>query len=399
MSKKEIRNIPELRFPEFEKEDEWNEETLIGISDFINEKTSLDKLSLSNYISTENLLADFAGVKISSKLPDTKTVTAFKENDILISNIRPYLNKIWSATFEGGASNDVLVIRAKEQINNKYLASLLMNEKFINYVMKGAKGVKMPRGDISLIKKYPLSVPVSDTEQKKIADCLSSIDNLISSQTKKVEVLKEHKKGLMQNLFPTDGENVPKFRFPEFENEPMWDRKTFNKISDNLDNLRIPLTANMRIKGSIPYYGASGIIDYVKDFIFNEDLLCISEDGANLVVRTYPIAFSISGKTWVNNHAHVLKFKNKYTQIIVENYLNFIKIDDYLTGMAQPKLNKAMLNKIPIPLPEKKEQEKIAKCLSSIDNNIESTTKKVEELKAHKKGLTQQLFPNSEVNQ
>ncbi len=188
--------------------------------------------------------------------------------------------------------------------------------------------------------------------------------------------------------------NIPKLRFPQFVNSGEWGKKTLKELAENLDNKRVPITSNVRSKGDIPYYGASGIVDYVNDYIFDEELLCISEDGANLVARTYPIAFSISGKTWVNNHAHVLKFQNKYTQVIVENYLNSIKLDDFLTGMAQPKLNKAMLDIIPIPIsPKPKEQEKIADCLSSIDSLITVQSQKIELLKEHKNGLLQNLFP------
>ena len=106
-----------------------------------------------------------------------------------------------------------------------------------------------------------------------------------------------------------------------------WEMKRLNDVSENLDNRRVPITKNVRNEGSIPYYGASGIVDYVADYLFNEDLLCVSEDGANLLARTYPIAFSISGKTWVNNHAHVLKFKNSTTQKFVEIYLNSMDRD------------------------------------------------------------------------
>ena len=186
---------------------------------------------------------------------------------------------------------------------------------------------------------------------------------------------------------------VPTLRFPEFQNEPGWQEKKLGKAAENLDFKRIPITEADRVKGTVPYYGASGIIDYVKDYIFNEDLLCISEDGANLVARTYPIAFPISGKTWVNNHAHVLKFKHRFTQVIVENYLNAKNLEDFLTGMAQPKLNRAKLDIIPIPLPGEEEQQKIADCLSSIDDLITAQTQKLAALKAHKKGLMQQLFP------
>ena len=142
-----------------------------------------------------------------------------------------------------------------------------------------------------------------------------------------------------------------------------WERKTLNQISENLDSRRIPITKNIRSNGSIPYYGASGIVDYVEDYIFDENLLLVSEDGANLLARTYPIAFSISGKTWVNNHAHVLKFGNSFTQKFVEIYLNSIRLDDYVSGMAQPKLNQAMLNRIQIPLPPLPEQQRIVSIL------------------------------------
>ena len=186
---------------------------------------------------------------------------------------------------------------------------------------------------------------------------------------------------------------VPELRFPEFQKLEEWKIKKLGRIAKNLDSKRIPITSTERVKGNIPYYGATGIIDYVQDFIFDEKLLCVSEDGANLVARNYPIAFSISGKTWVNNHAHVLKFDKEFTQIIVENYFNEINLEDFLTGMAQPKLNRAKLDIIPIPLPESKEQQKIAECLSSIDELITAQTQKLEALQAHKKGLLQNLFP------
>ncbi|TYZ06121.1 hypothetical protein FY528_19345 [Hymenobacter lutimineralis] len=182
-------------------------------------------------------------------------------------------------------------------------------------------------------------------------------------------------------------------RFPEFLDADEWDIKPLGEVAKNLDNRRVPITGSVRVRGNVPYYGASGIIDYVQDFIFDEELLCISEDGANLVARTYPIAFSITGKTWVNNHAHVIRFEKRFTQVMVENYLNAISLEDFLTGMAQPKLNRAKLDIIPIPLPKPDEQQKIADILSAIDDRINAQGQKIEALKLHKKGLMQGLFP------
>ena len=175
-----------------------------------------------------------------------------------------------------------------------------------------------------------------------------------------------------------------------------WETKTLNEISENLDSKRVPITKNVRNEGSIPYYGASGIVDYVAEYLFDEDLLCVSEDGANLLARTYPIAFSITGKTWVNNHAHVLRFKNMASQKFVELYLNSIKLDDFVSGMAQPKLNQTMLNKIPIPFPSIKEQENIVNKLNGLNNKTKKLEaiyqKKINDLEELKKSVLQKAF-------
>lgn len=139
------------------------------------------------------------------------------------------------------------------------------------------------------------------------------------------------------------------------------------EISENCDNQRKPVTSGDREKGEYPYYGASGIVDYVNDYIFDGEYLLISEDGANLIARNTPIAFSISGKNWVNNHAHVLRFKTYATRKYVEYYLNSIDLSQYITGGAQPKLNQKNLNRIEIPLPPMGEQERIVSILDRFD--------------------------------
>jgi type I restriction enzyme S subunit len=143
----------------------------------------------------------------------------------------------------------------------------------------------------------------------------------------------------------------------------MWQFKTLNQISTNLDSRRVPITKGVRVGGEYPYFGASGIVDYVADYIFDEDTLLISEDGANLLARSTPIAFPASGKYWVNNHAHILKFESQTTQRFVELYLESIPLDEYITGAAQPKLNQKALNSIPIPFPPQSEQRRIVGIL------------------------------------
>ena len=193
---------PKFRFPQFKDCKGWEVVELMSIGYFVKEKIEVLNLNPEDYISTENLLSEYGGVTISNKLPTTEKVTAFQKNDILISNIRPYLKKVWVADKDGGASNDIIVIRAKSNINTSFLSSVIKNDDFINYMMKGAKGLKMPRGDLELISIFPVAVPSDPKEQQAIADCLSSLDKLIREENKQIGRLKDHKKGLMQQLFP-----------------------------------------------------------------------------------------------------------------------------------------------------------------------------------------------------
>lgn len=143
--------------------------------------------------------------------------------------------------------------------------------------------------------------------------------------------------------------------------------KPLGELAKNLDSKRKPITSGLREAGEIPYYGASGIVDYVKDYIFDGDFLLVSEDGANLLARSTPIAFSISGKSWVNNHAHILEFETYAERRYVEYYLNSIDLTPYISGAAQPKLNKKNLNSIIIPNPLPEEQARIVSILDKFD--------------------------------
>ena len=151
--------------------------------------------------------------------------------------------------------------------------------------------------------------------------------------------------------------------------------KTLGELAENLDCMRKPVTSGLRESGSFPYYGASGIVDYVKDFIFDGDFLLVSEDGANLLARRTPIAFSISGKNWVNNHAHVLRFATYAERRFIEYYLNAIDLMPYISGAAQPKLNQANLNSIKIPNPSLEEKAHIVAILDKFDTLTHSISK------------------------
>ena len=185
----------------------------------------------------------------------------------------------------------------------------------------------------------------------------------------------------------------PKLRFPEFGFDVEWEIKPLGEICDILNNKRQPISGGARKSGAYPYYGASGIVDYVENYIFDERLLLVGEDGAKWG-PSEKTAFIADGKYWVNNHAHVLKAKG-IIDTILESYLVMIDLSPFVTGAAPPKLTLGKLKGIPIPVSNsKKEQQKIADCLSSLDELIEAEDQKLEALQRHKKGLMQELFPS-----
>jgi len=186
--------------------------------------------------------------------------------------------------------------------------------------------------------------------------------------------------------------NVPKLRFKEFSGE--WEEKKLGNIATFYNSKRIPLTDTDRVKGIYPYYGASGIIDYVHEYIFEGEYILLGEDGANIVMRNSRLVFLAKGKFWVNNHAHVFQ-ANESNSFLCEA-LERINYTKYNTGTAQPKLNAEVVKKIKLNLPQKQEQEKIASFLISVDTKIEQLTKKESLLKEYKKGVMQKIF-NQEI--
>ena len=159
-----------------------------------------------------------------------------------------------------------------------------------------------------------------------------------------------------------------------------------------LDGRRIPIKENERVHGEYPYYGASGIIDYVNDYIFDGEYILLGEDGANIIERSSPLAFRVSGKCWINNHAHVLEPKKNQDINFLTYYLENLKYDKLNSGTAQPKLNQETCRKIKIICPSKMEQQKLASILSTQDKIIDLKERLLEEKKQQKKYLMQQLL-------
>ena len=196
-----------------------------------------DKVNKENYISTENMLSNRGGVENATTVASAKSFPAYKKGDILLSNIRPYFKKIWYATQEGGCSNDVLVVKAGKTVDSKFLYYVLSDNNFFNYSTVTAKGTKMPRGSQNAIMKY--WVPNLDLPtQKKIADILSSYDELIKANNERIELLEQTVQELYKEWFV-------RFRFPGYENAKFeegipegWSYVRFGKAIDIIDGDR-----------------------------------------------------------------------------------------------------------------------------------------------------------------
>jgi len=205
---KKVLNVPNLRFPEFQGE--WQETRLKEISKFSKERLNSIELSCSNYVTTENMLQDYKGIVSATNLPTNTNVVKFSKGDVLLSNIRPYLKKVWYADRNGGCSADVFVFKALPICNSNFLHHVIANDRFIKFVMGGAKGVKMPRGDKEQMITYKVGLPCIE-EQKKIANLLSLLDERISTQNKIINKLQSLIKGIMIEL-QKQGQNKGNWR-------------------------------------------------------------------------------------------------------------------------------------------------------------------------------------------
>lgn len=307
------------------------------------------------YIDISSVENGTGKVDFSNKIKGTdapsRAKRAVKKGDILFSTVRPNLKAYGYVEREDCdccvASTGFAVISAKSMVLSKYV-----------YYMLYSKPVQTQLSSMMGKGAYP-SVNQKDVSQIQIPLPSLSIQEDFVAELDSYQKIIDGARQVVENYKPS----IPI--------SSSWEVIPLRNLCENLDSKRIPITSSDRETGDVPYYGASGIVDYVKDYIFDEPLLLISEDGANLLARSTPIAFSVSGKTWVNNHAHVLKFNNIYTQRFVEFYINQVDISQYITGAAQPKLSQANLNKICIPCPNIEVQEKIVREIESVIHIVE----------------------------
>ena len=284
-----------------------------------------------------------------------------------------------------GATIGACSILNFEAATNQACAALLPTVKcepiYLYYYLKSIKselirkgvGGAQPNISAGIIKDTKIPLPPLAT-QKKIAAILDVAD----AYRQKTKALIKKYDELSQSLF------LDMFGDPVV-NSMSWEKKKLGDLVENKDSKRVPVKMSDRdnMDGEYPYYGASGIIDYVDDYTHEDNNLLIGEDGANLVARSTPIAFIATGKYWVNNHAHVLGFNGKTNLVFLKFFINLIDLKPFVSGSAQPKLNRKNMDKIKVYNPPIKLQNQFAERIQKIEAQkaqAQESLEKAEEL-------------------
>ncbi|WP_185902468.1 restriction endonuclease subunit S [Bacillus cereus] len=315
---------------------------------------------------------------------DEPLILVGEDGENLRSRVLPMAFKIQGKAW---VNNHAHVLRPYKNVDIDYLTYYLDSISYEDYITGSAQ----PKLNQKQLRKVKVLLPHL-REQQKVASILSSVDEAIEKTTAIIEQTEEVKKGLMQQLL-TKGIGHTKFKKTEIGEIPQsWILVKVEEVCDILNGLRKPIKKADRVLGDIPYYGATGVIDWVNDYIFNEPLVLVGEDGENIRSRVLPMAFKIEGKSWVNNHAHVLRPKASIDIDYLELYLEFIDYEKYITGSAQPKINQQVLRKIKVALPQMEEQKVLSRSINAIASKLQKEREKLLQLQDIKKGLMQSLL-------
>jgi len=339
---KKVLNVPALRFPEFSGE--WKHVHLKEIAEFQKQRISTALLNNNNYISTENILQDFEGIQCSSSMPANVNVIKYQNEDILLSNIRPYLKKVWFADRKGGCSADVLVLRGNK-CDKYFLYYVIASDRFINYVMSGIKGVKMPRGDKNQMEEYAFSIP-TNMEQKRIAKFISILDERIRLQNKIIEKLQSLIKGITI-LLTTKGEpNTTIAQCLECHSSTLQEREVSHS-------------------GLYKVFGANGLLGYTDMPQMNGDSILIIKDGSGVGTVSYAQGdFSIIGT--LNYLTALSNYDVRYLYFV----LSVFNFQSYKTGMAIPHIYFKDYGNAKIYCPPLSEQKRIANVLGKLESKL-----------------------------
>ena len=251
------------------------------------------------------------------------------------------------------------------KINSLCLYYYLCTENFVQDLLSMASATTIAIVNKSKMESCAFPLPPL-SEQQRIEELLAKLDEAKERLQEVADSFAVRKAAILHNAFT--GELTKQWRRENGVRDESWEEKKLSEITENQDSKRIPLSKSQRdnMNRIYDYYGASGIIDKVDDYIFEGKKLLIGEDGANLVTRSKDIAFIADGKYWVNNHAHILDVKDTVLLMYLCNYVNNMDLIPYVTGSAQPKLTQAKMNNIKIFLPTLPEQHEIVRLIDDL---------------------------------
>lgn len=389
-------NAPKLRFKADDGSEfpEWQETMLSDICVYRNERKEAEKCY---YISTENMKQECEGI---FQFEETELISgvAFEPGNVLVANIRPYLKKAWAATFQGVASADVLVFKATNVIPS-FLHTLIARETFFTYVMTGAKGVKMPRGDKSHIMEMPVGIP-SLSEQQKIADFFTSLDDLISAQSGRVEGLKEYKKGMMQKVFSQevrfkadDGSDFPEWKQCELQDICQTTRETVDPTlypEDSFSEYSMPAYDNKKT----PTCCIGKEMHSIR-FVVSEPMILFNKLNVRKK-RIWKVLCPAPNSVCSTEFIPILPTQNHmgYLEIVLgsDEVTEYVKAISTGTSNSQKRITPSDFWAMEIPVPSLPEQQKIADFFTALDEVIDAAKERLEALKEMKKGFMQQMF-------
>ncbi|MDD4821663.1 MAG: restriction endonuclease subunit S [Bacteroidales bacterium] len=415
MNKETNKNIPELRFPEFVEDGEWVEKRFGDIGEFLGGGTP----SRSNSEYWIGNIPWISSSDISEEDIHNISISQFINEEAVKASATKIIPK-GSILFVSRVGVGKLAINKKAELCTSQDFTNFLPTKVLNYfiayyfsanknLLKSlSQGTSIQGFSKSDLEDFKIGYPVSSEEQQKIANCLSSLDEVIAAHSQKLELLKEHKKGLMQNLFPQEGETVPKYRFPEFVNDGEWVKKRFGDIGEFLGG-GTPSRSNSEYWiGNIPWISSSDISEEdihnisISQFINEEAVKAsatkIIPKGSILFVSRVGV-----GKLAINKKAELCTSQD-FTNFLPTKVLNYFiayyfsanknLLKSLSQGTSIQGFSKSDLEDFKIAYPvSSEEQQKIATCLSSLDSLITAQSEKIEQLKLHKKGLMQGLFP------
>lgn len=376
---------------------DWQVVKLGDVVDKVNDKIKLEERSkFKRFVAGEHIDENEIRITRSAPIEGNEEVIGsafhmrFKPGHVLYVTRRAYLRKAGIVNFEGICSNVSFILEAKkDKLLQKLLPFILQTEDFVNHAVSNSHGSTNPFLNWKDIASFEFLLP-SLKEQEKMVEILWAIENNILLNTSLLETNNNFINLLRISLF-TKGLKAKKFKESEIGSIPdSWEVSKVEDVCEILDGKRVPITESERKKGDIPYYGATGIIDHVEGFIFNEKLLLVGEDGADWSANANT-SFIIEGKSWVNNHAHVLRCM-KIEPYYLREYLNSADLNEYVTGTTRGKLNQRDLRRIKFPLPTKEELDKIISLLKKVEENFQLTKINLDKLKSLRQKLMNELL-------